>query len=219
MPYKKKKTYRKKRSYTTRQSTPAISPTQVVTLKYVDHITINPPSGLPGSYVFSANSIFDPSFSGTGHQPLGRDEWEKFYDHYTVIGSKITANFFSDSAVVTQGNAMVGILLKDNTTAISGLQTLMEQSLTHPVFLTNAAAGGARKVSKGYSAKKFFGLQSIKDNRTVVGSQFAASPADGAYFHVYVAPVSTTDDVGTTSVVIQIEYTCLLTERKALVGS
>lgn len=218
MPRKNSRSYRKKR-YITRQTTPAVSPSQIVTMKYVDTISINPPTGLAASHIFSANGIFDPDITGTGHQPLGRDEWEKFYDHYTVIGAKCTAQFFSDSTSPPSGNAMVGVLLKSNTTSIPSLSTIMEQSNTAPKMLSTVSGIGIQKVVKGFSAKRFFGLQSIKDNRGLVGASFASNPSEQAYFHVYITPSGGSDDVIPTSVIVQIEYTCLLTERKALVAS
>jgi hypothetical protein len=36
------------------------------------------------SYIWRLNSLFDPDYSGTGHQPLGFDQWAAFYGSYTV---------------------------------------------------------------------------------------------------------------------------------------
>lgn len=35
--------------------------------------------------VFRLNSIFDPDYTGTGHQPFFRDMWASQYDYYSVI--------------------------------------------------------------------------------------------------------------------------------------
>lgn len=37
------------------------------------------------SYIFRTNSIYDPDYTGTGHQPLMRDLWASQYDYYTVL--------------------------------------------------------------------------------------------------------------------------------------
>ena len=39
------------------------------------------------------NSLFDPDFTGTGHQPYYFDQFATIYQRYTVIGSKLTATF------------------------------------------------------------------------------------------------------------------------------
>lgn len=40
--------------------------------------------------IFRANSIFDPDYSGGGHQPLFRDMWASMYDHYCVLACHYT---------------------------------------------------------------------------------------------------------------------------------
>lgn len=36
-------------------------------------------------HLFRANGIFDPDVTGTGHQPLYRDQVADLYTNYTVI--------------------------------------------------------------------------------------------------------------------------------------
>lgn len=47
--------------------------------------------GLPYSYVFRANSLYDPDYTGVGHQPLGYDQFSPMYKQYCVVGVKIKA--------------------------------------------------------------------------------------------------------------------------------
>jgi len=42
----------------------------------------------PETYVWSHNSIHDPDFTGTGHQPRGHDEWAMFYRRYYVYAAR-----------------------------------------------------------------------------------------------------------------------------------
>lgn len=58
-----------------------------VRLSYVDNFRHDvAQNGSSGSIqVFRANSIFDPDFTGTGHQPIFRDLWASQYDYYAVI--------------------------------------------------------------------------------------------------------------------------------------
>lgn len=56
-----------------------------VDLTYCDRITrVTNPGGY-FSYVFRATSIYDPDYTDTGHQPLGRDLWASMYDYYSVL--------------------------------------------------------------------------------------------------------------------------------------
>lgn len=43
--------------------------------------------------VYRGNSIYDPDFTGTGHQPLGHDQYSSFYHKYCVVGAYVTVRF------------------------------------------------------------------------------------------------------------------------------
>ena len=214
----KKRSYKKKKSYVPRRIKNIVPDSHMVKLKYVDTVKVNAGASAPNSYVFRANSIQDPDQTGTGHQPLGHDQWAPFYDHYTVVGAKITVRFMS-ILETAQGNAVVGILLKDNATVIVDPLTIMEETGSGYKVVTNADAKGTCMVSKGFSSKRFFGLQSIRDNRQLVGAAFGSNPTEEAYFHIYSAPIDPAVDPGVVDCVVTIEYTVLLTERKSLARS
>jgi hypothetical protein len=48
------------------------------------------PAAVGAGVQYASNSIFDPNLTATGHQPLSHDQWSQFYQHYLVMGSKIT---------------------------------------------------------------------------------------------------------------------------------
>ena len=50
----------------------------VVKLKYTDQINLTNIVGY-GSYVYRMNSLFDPDLTGSGHQPLGFDQYAQLY--------------------------------------------------------------------------------------------------------------------------------------------
>lgn len=58
-------------------------------LKYVDHFNTTYTSGVGFVYSYRGNSLFDPDFTGTGHQPYGFDQLSALYHSYRVYGSKI----------------------------------------------------------------------------------------------------------------------------------
>lgn len=76
-----------------------------VKLKYTTLSAMNFASSLT-AIQFRGNSLFDPDFSGIGHQPMGYDQWAVFYNRYRVYGCsyKIT---FSNTSTSYQGEVLV----------------------------------------------------------------------------------------------------------------
>ncbi len=80
-------------------------------LRYVTQLELGSGTNdFASHHFYRANSAFDPDLTGTGHQPMGYDQLALFYDHYTIIGSKITCNYHN----VGGSNPIVcGIRLRD----------------------------------------------------------------------------------------------------------
>lgn len=60
-----------------------------IKLKYADTLTYTVTSGVAVYNQWRGNSLFDPDYTGTGHQPYGYDQWTAFYSQYRVYGSSI----------------------------------------------------------------------------------------------------------------------------------
>lgn len=58
-------------------------------LRYSQHFDLVSGAGLLGVQQFRMNSIFDPDYTGVGHQPMGHDELSLRYEKYIVLGCKI----------------------------------------------------------------------------------------------------------------------------------
>jgi len=183
--------------------------------------------GATSYYTFRANSIFDPDFSGVGHQPLGHDQWSNFYSTYTVIGSKIMVKFAKDSSNSGTGesNYLAGVLLHDSSAPpTTNVDTLFEQGLSTPVKVGvgNMTSTNVVKVNKKFSAKRFFNITNIKDNQDRIGAGFGNNPpATGdAFFIVYAAvTIPGGDSTSVIDVDATIEYYVLVSDPVALPGS
>lgn len=212
---KRKSKWAKKRSTAAQPRSP-IADSQVVKMRYVDLVSINPGAGgVAGNYVFRCNDGYDPNLTGAGHQPMGWDQWSNFYDHCTVIGSKIRATFSPG----TVSQLIASIHVDDNTTVESVPTTLLESTGTVWKWIGNSGAGGNRDntLTKKFSTKKFFNVTDVKDSNDLKGT-FFASPADDAYYHIGVFDPAG-GDIGSIDVVVEIEYICLLSERRTLAAS
>jgi hypothetical protein len=144
-----------------------------------------------GSFHVSANGINDPYIPVGGHQPLGHDQWAQFYNHYVVLGSKISVNFSAQAG--TPGRTMVcGVFLDDDSATIADWRQMVESGRSSYAFLqplaTNLAGTHASKtLSCKYSAKKFFNVTNVKDNLDRLGAPFNSNPADPANYNIYIA--------------------------------
>lgn len=228
----RRKPYTKKRRMSNIRRRPASSnisiarnivpASKLVRLKYTEFISLNPPSGSGlVRHIFRANSCYDPNQTGTGHQPLGFDQWAIFYDHYTVVGSQCKAQFMSQGSSGSIDSCVVGIHLADSSAPLPTTETLLEQPKSKHRMLTNANATQGVTVTKNFSAKKFFGLQSIKDNRGLVGASINANPTEDAYYSVYAAAYDSNLILNPNEikVVVTVDYLVYFTERKTLTGS
>lgn len=218
---KRRRTVAKRRkNRATVQRGPAFSNSQIVKLKYVERISMNPAIGVFSIYNFRANSLYDPNLSGTGHQPLGYDQWSAFYDHYNVIGAKIKCTFMSSGATAATDHALVGILLDDDVSSFSvSTSELMEQGKATTKFMSVSSAAGRAIVHKGFSAKRFFHLANVSDNVDRIGSSVDGSPSEEAYFRLFVGPKNTSLDVSNVDVLVEITYIAMFTEPKNLAQS
>lgn len=209
MPYRKKRygkrkfrrPYRGKRSYKRRGYSGFRTSTMLsglpgsrsARLRYNDVVGITSTSGILAGYVFRANSAFDPNQTAAGHQPMGFDTWAGLYNHYTVVGSKITAVVMQQQT--NSAPCMCGLYLSDGTTAAFTTPSEYKEAKrgTSKVFGGYQASGKAF-VSSQFSAKKFFNITDIKDNWRTLGAPVTANPTEDAYYHFWYATLDGTTE-------------------------
>lgn len=84
----------------------------VCQLRYSQVFPIAYSTGAWGHQSFRLNSLFDPDYSGVGHQPRGFDELTYIYQQYMVTGCKVKLKFWQTSS----NDTYVGFTTrKDNT--------------------------------------------------------------------------------------------------------
>lgn len=110
-----------------------------VKLPYVDSINLTTTYGANQNYIFRMNSLFDPDYTGTGHQPKGRDLWASMYDYYAVLACnyKFTCyNASDDSITYTAAGTNAQ---KPTCVAITLIPTTNVTDVTTPTSLGMAA--------------------------------------------------------------------------------
>ena len=104
----------------------------ITTIRYVDVYTLTSASNGIAKQYMRMNSLFDPDQTGTGHQPYYFDQFAALYNRYTVLGSKLTAEFsLLPSAIATaqpSGPAVIGVIGDDSASTATTVSTLLESN-------------------------------------------------------------------------------------------
>lgn len=206
---------RGRRRYQTKLLRGPVNPTCVAKLRYCTNVTISPTAGLMKYHQFRANDLYDPDVTGTGHQPMGFDEIMVNYNHFTVVGSKLNAQFNGGTVGYLAAIALYSGV-SDTTLVPSEVK---ERQRTKWRFIPNNGGDRPTRVSltKKFSAKKYFHVKAIIGESQYKGTN-SGSPTEQAYFTVYAGPDDDggTTNIGSVSVSITIEYIAVFSEPKAI---
>lgn len=215
--------YRRKRQ--TLLSRPYNGPfpmSHVCRMKYTAYKQLNPPvGGTLATALFRANGIFDPDVAAGGNQPIGHDEWALVYNHYVVLGSKITVKFYgtNDTTATYMPNVCGVYLSDDQTISATDWTGLAEQSSYRSHYkVCGGTATAICTVTQKFSAKRFFGVKRPQDVDSLNAS-FAADPSDEAIFCVWCGAADQSVDTTGVRAVISVEYIVYMTEPKELTRS
>jgi len=188
-------------------------------LRYVDTITLNPSSVALALHAFRANSIYDPDYTGTGHQPRGTDNiMPTLYNHYTVVGSKMVARYIPEVAKSTNSLPMYFFSTLATTanplTAETPDSTIFESAMIkNKVVIRGGDDGNTRKfptITNTFSAKKFFRAKSIV-GVSPYRATYNENPTEEAFFTLYGMDISGGDPPA-YSIEVTIDYFVVFTE-------
>lgn len=183
-----------------------------VKLLYSDVKTLALGAGGSSQTVFRLNSIFDPDFTGVGHQPRGHDELALMYRRYYVTGCKYEIVPYwagQSSEPVVKWSAF--LTQNSGTTIISANNYDMEESCLRiaPVGYFGGATNQFNnttinsKVSGYIDLKSVYGVNSVKDD-SGAESGFGSNPDRSAFLVIAAANTN-------ASVVSNIAFSVTLT--------
>jgi len=190
-----------------------------VSLRYVESIGINPAAGALGKYIFRANSCYDPNSSGTGHQPLGYDQWADVYNHYCVLGSRIKCTFISTETSVSCPLAL-GVVLDDDGTIAATAGTIIEQGKSKYALINSRdlAFDNGISLTNTYDARSYFGVTDPLDNSDL-SALVSTSPARTACFTVWVGDFAEAADLGAIRILVEMVFDVVFFKPTNLVES
>jgi len=193
------------------------------TLRIAFTLNLDAAQGSTADAVFSANGIAKPYVSDvtSSRQCYAHDQLVSFFDHYTVIGSKCRVTSSNQNTIPLY----LGAAIRDNSTLITeGNHILRSAPGTSMSLMSPTQSGDCLKsVEMTYSPNRFFGKSKgnvvgeseLRGNMGTVASNLDM-PAEQAYYHVLCSPQQPSDNPGPNVVQVEIEYTVVLTEPKAM---
>lgn len=135
--------------------------------------------------MFSANGVYDPNVTGTGHQPLGFDTMMLYYEQYTVHRSSMSVRCCGNGI---QACNVLACLSPDTTTLV--VPDVIENGLAVRKVVDGRGNGGNGTgnrivtLSLSCDVAAYFGRKAgrtLNDDVTLSGT-VAANPTEQVYF-------------------------------------
>lgn len=194
--------------------------TKLVRHKYCDTITI-PAGGAIGAasvYQFVANNIYDPDYTGVGHQPLFHDEMAAQYKYYTVLTSSIKVTFAGTNA--QEANFLLWV--DDDLFVPTNPNDAMEQhastfSLNRLDRRSNTLQLRASLDVARWNKTSRAGL--LADDMHKTSRNSSPDAASRKYYQIYVAPLSSSVTLSAIPCKVELFYTVLWREPVDHTGS
>jgi hypothetical protein len=179
-------------------------------LRYHDVVDIGVTGSTPTAYIFSANGLYDPDITGTGHQPMGFDQLMQFYQHYTVISSNIRVQFEQGAATADAVRAAVAV--SRGQAALSTWSRIIEEGQVEFSYISAATNGGGPSPSWFVNSVNVADFQSVPNvlNDDTLKGVVGANPATAISYVLYNACDQTI--TAHIKAMVTIEYDAMFTE-------
>lgn len=188
------------------------------TLKYADRFSVNPGAGTLGIYVISANGLYDPNITGTGHQPKGFDQLIALYDHYCVTKAHIKVTWCPDP---TSCNLLGVTQSGSATSTYSDPTDYVELPGTHWTssgYISTSGHSETKTVSTTMNVSKFLGVKDLLDGRDNCGDG-TQNPNEGVFFHLWAAAMNGATDLGSIVGFVEVTYDAWFVEPRDVSSS
>lgn len=203
----KKKFHKKSSLYHARPMGQLAPPKLFAKLRYVERLTGKAIAANGVSTVsYRGNGCFDPAVAVGGHQPMGFDQYMGLYLNFTVIASKITVSFISQTAAT---DGVMTLRPASVSTDNSDPQNTIEQVNTKWLpFSEKAQSTGVRTLSHYYTTKKQLGR--FYNNENLRGTS-SADPVTQWYWNA--SFYNNTSTLINYDAVISIDYFVIFDQR------
>lgn len=167
-------------------------------LRYVERIAHNPATTY-FTYMFTANSVYDPRTGTGGHQPAYFDQYAAVYKRYVVTGMKIMVDINNASS-----SSMVDctLLHSDSDTEFTDPALIYEQNESHKSIVVPINQVYPARVSYYVDIAKSFGITRAQlTSDDTYQSLVTGNPSRQSYLHCLFSSTN-----GSSNVVINAVY-------------
>lgn len=172
-------------------------------LRYVETQQITPAAtGLMSTTCFKCNGLTDPNSQIGGHQPMYFDQFMTVYNHYKVIGSKITVDFIPTDDDI-QMPVKIALWVNDDATFNYSWAAALELGLIKNYLqIGGQSANNRTRLTNTWSLKRFF---KDKYNTTQVTGSATSDPGEVSQYMIGFQAV---DEVSMPvyNIVVTIDY-------------
>lgn len=185
-------------------------------MQYVEAYTLNPGlAGAPVTQTFRLGSIFDPDFTGVGHQPLGHDQLSPLFERYQVWKVDYHIEFVNTD---TSNPQICGYRISDDSSTPAGTTDTFEQGDTEWGLL-GLAGGTDKKVFTGSVTNADIHGVSYKQYMANddYGANFGSNPSEDVFLHVLAGGLGT--DTGAVRAFVHLVYHTKIMGSKLTGGS
>jgi len=161
----------------------------IVRMKYASLINITSVLGAYAEASYRMNSIFDPDFTGGGHQPYSRDTYAQLYNKYRVLKLEYKVTAQSDGTAVS----IMTALPNNNQSASIGSSELALES-TYGKFKIISGTGSPAETLRGsIDLANFTGRNKAQYSADdLYESVFGSDPSEVMVLHIGFGGVTAT---------------------------
>lgn len=157
--------------------------------------------GVGSGYVYRADSIFDPNFTGVGAQPVGYDQMAELYEKYIVWKTEYKVVYSNQNNALDE---VCGVFISDTAPTLLDHDRFIQNGMCDWTVAERNGNGDSRVTFTGtIDLPKLHGMTKqayLADD--VHQSAIDANPPDGAYITLFGAHV---DPTGSTTGLLRYE--------------
>jgi len=167
-----------------------------VPMAYYDNIDLS--GAIISDQVFNLNSIFDPDRTGVGHQPLGHDQWQTFYNRYRVDSVDVELTWVNGSG--TQAADILALASNDSSAinTLARFQAAAESSFCRSSMLSYYSSNNVERWKMKYYLNQITGVTRAKyQSDDLYAADMGSSPTEVIVLHLaskdfaYLAAIAT----------------------------